>query len=119
MLDLGMQELIVIFAVALLVFGPKRLPELARTLGKGVGQVRKAMFDIKSGVEREIELSDDIAETRDIPSLKEESSPHETAEESADEAAKKSEEDEGPAPGGAPLEEDSQPGKDKDPERGA
>ncbi|NIR25464.1 MAG: twin-arginine translocase TatA/TatE family subunit, partial [Gammaproteobacteria bacterium] len=34
MFDLGIQELVVIFVVALLVFGPKRLPELARTMGK-------------------------------------------------------------------------------------
>lgn len=53
-----MQELVVIFAVALMVFGPKRLPELAKTMGKGMRHVRKAMFDIKAGVEREIEAEE-------------------------------------------------------------
>jgi Tat protein translocase TatB subunit len=52
--DLGFQELIVIFIVALLVFGPKRLPELARTIGKGVGELKRAMLDIKSEVNKEI-----------------------------------------------------------------
>jgi TatA/E family protein of Tat protein translocase len=45
--DLGIQELIVIFVVALIVFGPKRLPELGRTLGKGLFELKKAMEGIK------------------------------------------------------------------------
>ena len=69
MFDLGFQELIVIFIVALLVFGPKRLPELARNLGKGVGQLRKAMFDLKSEVEREMEETEGTIK-HDLPSWK-------------------------------------------------
>jgi len=55
MFDLGIQELVVIFVVVLLVFGPKKLPELARTMGKAFGQLRRAMFDIKAEVEREMQ----------------------------------------------------------------
>ena len=53
MFDLGFQELIVIFLVALVVFGPKRLPELGRTVGKGIGELKKAMLDMKAEVEKE------------------------------------------------------------------
>jgi sec-independent protein translocase protein TatB len=53
MFDLGIQELIVIFVVALIVFGPKRLPELGRTLGKGILELRKAMEGIKEQMHAE------------------------------------------------------------------
>ena len=51
MLDLGTQELIVIFIVAFLVFGPKKMPELARTLGKGLKQLKTAMRGITESLE--------------------------------------------------------------------
>lgn len=43
MFDLGTQELILIFIVAFTVFGPKKLPELGRTLGKGIRELKAAM----------------------------------------------------------------------------
>jgi len=62
MFDLGFQELIVIFIVALLVFGPKKLPELARTLGKGVRDIRQAMSSVKEQIDSEIrEVKDPIS----------------------------------------------------------
>lgn len=51
MLDLGFQELIVIFIVALLVFGPKKLPELARALGRGIGELKSAIHGVKDFIE--------------------------------------------------------------------
>lgn len=69
MFDLGLQELVVIFVVALLVFGPKKLPELARTMGKGVAQLKRAMSDIKSEVDEEVDtIEKDIKS--EIPSMK-------------------------------------------------
>jgi Tat protein translocase TatB subunit len=53
--DIGLQELIVIFVIALLIFGPKKLPELAKTLGKGVGELKRAFQDVKDQVETEFE----------------------------------------------------------------
>ncbi|NOZ25335.1 MAG: twin-arginine translocase subunit TatB [Nitrospirae bacterium] len=61
MFDLGMQELIVIFAVVLIVFGPQKLPELARSLGKGVAELRKALQGVKDQIDTEVkEVSDPI-----------------------------------------------------------
>jgi Tat protein translocase TatB subunit len=55
MFDLGLQELVVIFFVALLVFGPKKLPELARTLGKWITEVRRGFYQAKSQIETEFD----------------------------------------------------------------
>lgn len=54
MFDLGFQELIVIFIVALLVVGPKRLPEIGYTLGKTINELKKAFQGAKSEMEQEI-----------------------------------------------------------------
>jgi TatA/E family protein of Tat protein translocase len=67
MLDLGTQELIVIFIVAFLVFGPKKMPELARTLGKGLKQLKTAMRGITESLE---EAGADIKE--EVADIKEE-----------------------------------------------
>lgn len=53
MFDIGMQELVVIFIVVFLVFGPKRLPELSRALGKGLAKLKRALQDVKEQVETE------------------------------------------------------------------
>jgi Tat protein translocase TatB subunit len=47
MFGIGMTELMVIFVIGLLVLGPKRLPELARSLGKGLAEFRRASMDIR------------------------------------------------------------------------
>jgi sec-independent protein translocase protein TatB len=58
MFDLGLQELIVIFLIALLVFGPKKLPELARTMGKWITEVRRGFYQAKSQIETEFDQVD-------------------------------------------------------------
>ncbi|GAB4412078.1 MAG: hypothetical protein OHK0032_08100 [Thermodesulfovibrionales bacterium] len=57
MFDLGIQELIVIFIVALIVFGPKRLPELGRTLGKGLSELKKAVQGVKEQMDTEFTMT--------------------------------------------------------------
>jgi sec-independent protein translocase protein TatB len=65
MFDLGAQELIVIFLVAFLVFGPKRLPELGRTLGKGIRELKAAMRNVKDTLdESELNVSKEIKEAK-------------------------------------------------------
>jgi Tat protein translocase TatB subunit len=66
-------ELVIIFIVAFLVFGPKRLPELARTLGKLLFELKKAAQDVKVHMETEI----DSAEKETKEETKEEKTPDE------------------------------------------
>jgi sec-independent protein translocase protein TatB len=47
---IGFQELLVILVVALLVFGPKQLPELARSLGRGLAEFRRASTDLRQSL---------------------------------------------------------------------
>ncbi len=53
--NLGMPELILILVLALLLFGPKKLPEIGRQLGKGLGEFKRASNDLKRSIEDEIE----------------------------------------------------------------
>ena len=51
---LGFPELLFILVLALLIFGPKRLPEVGRTIGKGMAQFRRATTDLKRTIETEM-----------------------------------------------------------------
>ena len=52
--QLGIGEMIVIFVVALLVFGPKKLPELGKSLGKGIREFKKATDELKTSWEDQV-----------------------------------------------------------------
>ena len=56
--SLGVPELLLIFVVILIVFGPRRIPEIGRTLGKAMGEFRKATDDLKQTIEREVRLEE-------------------------------------------------------------
>jgi TatA/E family protein of Tat protein translocase len=55
---LGMPELIVIFVIALLVFGPRKLPELGRSLGKSLGEFKRASNELRNTLEEEVRVEE-------------------------------------------------------------
>jgi TatA/E family protein of Tat protein translocase len=59
--SLGVPEILFIFVLALLVFGPKRLPEIGRMVGKGMAEFRKASNELKRTINAEIALEEDEA----------------------------------------------------------
>ncbi|ABB74116.1 Sec-independent protein translocase TatB [Nitrosospira multiformis ATCC 25196] len=58
MFDISFSEILVIAAVALIVIGPERLPKVARTLGHVFGWAQRYVNDVKSDIQREIELDE-------------------------------------------------------------
>ena len=55
---IGMPELIVIFVIALIVFGPRKLPDLGKSLGKSLAEFKRASNDLRSTLEEEIRFED-------------------------------------------------------------
>jgi Tat protein translocase TatB subunit len=64
MFDIGFQELFIIFVVALLVFGPEKLPEIGRTIGRWVVEIRRGINIAKSQIENE--MKDEFKMPEDI-----------------------------------------------------
>jgi sec-independent protein translocase protein TatB len=56
--DIGFSELVVIGLVALIVIGPERLPRVARTVGHLIGRLQRYVADVKSDINREVELEE-------------------------------------------------------------
>ncbi len=53
--SIGFPELLVIFVIALIVFGPRRLPEIGKALGQGINEFKRASKDLQNRLEQEIE----------------------------------------------------------------
>src|SRR4029079_17496933 len=54
--SIGMPELIIIFVIALIIFGPRKLPELGRSLGKSINEFKKASHELRNTLDEEIRL---------------------------------------------------------------
>lgn len=67
MFGLSVQELIFILVLALLIFGPKRLPEIGRTIGRGLSEFRRASNELKRSIEVDLEDDEPAAGGRPTP----------------------------------------------------
>ena len=56
--SLGFPEILFILVLALLVFGPKRLPDVGRKVGRALGEFRRATGDLKRSIDREMTMAD-------------------------------------------------------------
>ena len=64
-MNLGMPEIMIILVIALIVFGPRKLPELGKSLGKAMAQFRRASDDFKRTWEQEVEME----KTKSTPAI--------------------------------------------------
>jgi TatA/E family protein of Tat protein translocase len=60
--SIGIQELILIFIIALLLFGPKKIPEIGKAIGKAIKEFKRASNEIKETIEKEVEEEEEKEE---------------------------------------------------------
>jgi len=65
--SIGMPELIIIFVIALIIFGPRKLPELGRSLGKSLAEFKRASNELRSTLEEEIRVEEQRTKTEPPP----------------------------------------------------
>lgn len=76
--SIGMPELIIIFVIALIIFGPRKLPELGRSLGKSLAEFKKASNELRSTLEEEIRIEEQKdAAVKQAPPAPAAAAPHE------------------------------------------
>jgi sec-independent protein translocase protein TatA len=56
--SIGMPELVIIFVIALIIFGPRKLPELGRSLGKSINEFKRASNELRNSLEEEIRVDE-------------------------------------------------------------
>ena len=67
---LGMQEMLIILMVALIVFGPRKLPQIGKTLGKSIAEFRRTSTELRSTLEREVQMEEFRAARSEVSELK-------------------------------------------------
>ncbi|MBL8139578.1 MAG: TatA/E family twin arginine-targeting protein translocase [Acidobacteria bacterium] len=56
--SIGMPELVIIFVIALIIFGPRKLPELGKSLGKSINEFKRASNELRNSLEEEVRLEE-------------------------------------------------------------
>ena len=69
--SIGMPELIIIFVIALIIFGPRKLPELGKSLGRSLSEFKRASNDLRNTLEEEIKIDDRRADEDPRPKIAE------------------------------------------------
>ena len=64
--SLGFPELIVIFVIALIIFGPRKLPEIGKSLGKSLAEFKKASNELRNTLEEEIRIEEQRDATKSV-----------------------------------------------------
>jgi len=88
MFGLGIPELLVIFVIALIVFGPKKLPDLGKSIGRAMAEFKKAQEEFQESVKsemREVEKSADLEEIKKLGKIDLSASPETQTEKSSEE----------------------------------
>jgi TatA/E family protein of Tat protein translocase len=65
--SIGMPELIIILTIALIIFGPRKLPELGRSLGKSLGEFKRASNELRNTLDEEIRIEEQRNTERAAP----------------------------------------------------
>jgi len=65
--SIGMPELIIIFVIALIIFGPRKLPELGRSLGKSINEFKRASNELKNTLDEEIRIEEQRSAEKQRP----------------------------------------------------
>ena len=68
--SIGSSEILFILVLALLLFGPRNLPKIGKTIGRGLAEFRKASNELRTGLEREVEMEEMRAVKEDVDSVR-------------------------------------------------
>ena len=67
MFGIGFQEMLIILVVVLIFFGPKRLPDLAKSLGKGIAEFKKASEEVRKGIDEAVREAESEEKDQEPP----------------------------------------------------